>query len=300
MTEYPEFGLAATERATGQKYFSLAFIVEGSSACQPSWGGYYPVSQTPPYALSDIENLRAEGGDVIISFGGEANSELALSCTNLSQLEAAYQQVITTYGVTHVDFDIEGAAEADLASIARRDEAIAALQAAAAAAGKTLDVSFTLPVLPSGLTSDGLAVVHDAIAHGVTLSKVNVMAMDYGDANAPNPAGKMGTYAEEAATSTESQLATLYPTKTAAQLWSMVGVTPMIGVNDQTDEVLQLSDAQQLLTFAQQKGIGELSMWSSTRDKECPGGAEPSSSPTCSSIVQGPNAFTDLFEPFSG
>jgi hypothetical protein len=80
----------------------------------------------------------------------------------------------------------------------------------------------------------------------------------------------------------------------------MVGVTPMIGVNDQTDEVLQLSDAQQLLTFAQQKGIGELSMWSSTRDKECPGGAEPSSSPTCSSIVQGPNAFTDLFEPFSG
>ena len=41
---------------------------------------------------------------------------------------------------------------ADRASVDRRNQAIAILQANAAAAGKTLHVSYTLPVLPTGLT----------------------------------------------------------------------------------------------------------------------------------------------------
>lgn len=48
-----------------------------------------------------------------ISFGGEAGSELARTCTSVSQLEAAYQQVISAYGVNKIDFDIEGAAIAN-------------------------------------------------------------------------------------------------------------------------------------------------------------------------------------------
>lgn len=52
--------------------------------------------------------------------GGEAGIELAQSCTNLSQLTAAYQSVINTSHVTHIDFDIEGAAIADTADNATR------------------------------------------------------------------------------------------------------------------------------------------------------------------------------------
>ena len=77
-------------------------------------------------------------------------------------LENAYQTVITAYNLTHIDFDIEGGAEADHASIDRRSQALAALQTVAAAAGRTLDVSFTLPVLPTGLTSDGLDVLRSS------------------------------------------------------------------------------------------------------------------------------------------
>jgi hypothetical protein len=44
---------------------------------------------------------------VRISFGGESGSELAVTCTSVSQLQAAYQQVISAYDVNKIDFDIE-------------------------------------------------------------------------------------------------------------------------------------------------------------------------------------------------
>jgi signal transduction histidine kinase len=44
---------------------------------------------------------------VRISFGGESGSELAVTCTSVSQLRAAYQQVISAYDVNKIDFDIE-------------------------------------------------------------------------------------------------------------------------------------------------------------------------------------------------
>src|SRR5262249_33143099 len=153
------------------------------------------------------------------------------------------------YGVRDLDFDIEGADQGDQASLARRFQAIAQIQQTAAAAGKPVRVSLTLPVMPTGLTHDRLGVLQSAIANGVSVSVVNGMAMDYYDP-ALTYAGKMGDYAIQAATSTESQLAALYPSRSADQLWAMVGVTPMIGINDDPAEVFTITDAQKLLTFA--------------------------------------------------
>ena len=56
------------------------------------------------------------------------------------------------------------------------------------AQNKGLQVSFTLPVLPSGLTPDGVALLNGAAQAGVQVAAVNVMAMDYGDGPAPRPA----------------------------------------------------------------------------------------------------------------
>ncbi len=203
--------------------------------------------------------------------------------------------------MTHIDFDIEGAAVADNASIDRRSQAIAAFQQTAAAAGRTLDVSFTLPVLPTGLTANGLYVLQSALKYGVKISTVNAMAMDYGDSAAPNPSGQMGTYAIDSAKSTESQLSSLYGTTlTTSQLWEMVGVTPMIGVNDQSDEIFEPTDASQLLAFAKSVGMGEISMWSLTRDQEDPAGARSYAEDDSSSIVQSPFEFSDIFNAFTG
>jgi hypothetical protein len=289
----PPFDLAADLKASGTKYFTLGFIV-AQGGCTASWGGFYPVSSG--YYSAGIQALRAAGGDVIVSFGGEAGEELADACTSVSALQAQYQSVISEYNISHIDFDVEGADEGNTASLTRRFAAIAALEKA----NPTLSVSLTVPVLPQGLDFNGLNVVKSAIANGARIDNVNVMAMDYGDGPAPNPAGQMGTYAIDAARATEAQLATLYPTLTTAQLWHMVGVTALIGVNDITDEVFQVSDAQQLETFAAQTHLGRLSMWAATRDVACPGGAQTFSGDTCSSIVQQPDAFQAVLAKFTG
>src|SRR5262249_51286837 len=161
--------------------------------------------------------------------------ELAQTITSVSALQAAYQTVVDAYHFTHLDFDIEGAAVADHASIDRRSQAIAALQQADAAAGKPVQVWLTLPVLPTGLDNNGLYVLQSAVKYGVKVAGVDVMAMDYGESAAPNPQGHMGEYAIQAATSLFGQLRNVYGTSpTDAQLWQMVGVTPMIGLNDDT------------------------------------------------------------------
>jgi Cellulose binding domain len=289
---YPPFNLVTTAQRTGVKQFNLAFVVAGGSGgCTPEWGGVTAIGSDP--VAAQIGALRAIGGDVRISFGGEAGSELALTCTSVSQLETAYQQVISAYGVNKIDFDIEGAAVANTAASTRRDQAIAALQAQ----DKGLQVSFTLPVLPSGLTSDGVAVLSGAVQAGVQIAAVNVMAMDYGDGAAPNPAGQMGTYAIDAATATDAQVASVLGISDDAA-WSRIAVTPMIGVNDTSDEIFTVASAQQLAAFATSKHLAWLSMWSAARDTECPGGAVSYAQPTCSSIVQAPDAFAGALGAF--
>lgn len=284
---YPLFSLVATARATGVKQFNLAFVVAGGSGgCLPEWGGVTAIGSDP--VASQIGALRAIGGDVRISFGGQAGSELAVTCTSTAQLQAAYQQVISAYGVSKLDFDIEGAAVANTAANARRDQALAALQAA----NPGLQISFTLAVLPSGLTSDGVALLNGAVRAGVHISAVNVMAMDYGDGAAPNPGGQMATYAIDAATATDAQVANVLGISDGAA-WPKIAVTPMIGVNDTSDEVFTPASASQLEAFAASRHLAWLSMWSAARDTECPGGAENYAQPTCSGIVQTPNEFMD-------
>ena len=271
---------------------TLGFIVDGGS-CSPSWGTYYDVSST--FLASDIASATAAGRSLIVSFGGAANTELASACPTVAATTAAYQKVVDRYGIRSLDFDIEGAAIADAASVARRNQALASLQATAKAAGKPITISYTLPVLPSGLTAEGVALLRSAASAGVDVRVVNLMTMDYGDGPAPNPAGKMGQYAIDAVTSTKAQLASVWPGRTDAQLWAMLGATPMIGQNDLQGEVFTLADAQQLTTWAQGKGLGRLAMWSSARDVPCAGGPTTSVSNLCSSVDAPAGAFAAAF-----
>src|SRR5690606_2177829 len=125
--------------------------------------------------------------------------------------------------VTRLDFDIEGNDIRDEASIERRSEAIALLQAE-----RELFVSYTLPVLPTGLTEEGIAVLESAIEHGVNIDVVNIMTMNFGDSYS----GTMGEKNIQAAQSLYAQLEALYPEKSEEELWLMIGLTPMAGLND--------------------------------------------------------------------
>ncbi|MFE4605313.1 cellulose binding domain-containing protein, partial [Kitasatospora indigofera] len=293
---YPPYDLVATAKATGVKNFNLAFVVSGGG-CTPKWGG---VSDLATDAVAaQIGALRAAGGDVRASFGGANGSELALVCGTVADLTAAYQKTVDAFGLTKVDFDVEGGAIADAAANTRRAQAIAQLQKNAAAKGRTLDVSYTLPALPTGLTQEGVNLVADAKKNGVAIGAVNIMAMDFGDGVAPNPQGQMGKYAIAAATATQAQVKSVLGLDDSAA-WAKVAVTPMIGVNDVSTEVFTVADAKQLADFAKSKHLAWLAMWSGTRDKACDGGAKQYADASCSSIVQQPLDFTRALGAYTG
>lgn len=298
MTLWPTYDLAAAARNQGIRHFNLAFVVASGNGA-PCWGGQstYGIdgSDFDTKLRAQVQSVRALGGDVAVSFGGANGHELAEVLTDPAALKAAYVKVIDAYGLTRIDFDIEGAGISNHAAIDRRNSVVAQIQSERAAAGKGLEVWFTLPVLPTGLTADGLYVVNSALKAGVGLGGVNIMAMDYGNYAAPNPDGHMGDYAIQAATSLHGQLKQALPAYSDAQLWSLVGVTPMIGRNDVTNEVFDQTEARELLAFANQKGISMLSMWSLSRDQQNPNGMISGVEANSSSILQDPFEFSKIF-----
>src|SRR5205807_2486801 len=65
---------------TGQKYYTLAFIISDREGF-PAWDGSSDLRIGTKYYASQVQALRAAGGDVLISFGGEAGTEIAINTT---------------------------------------------------------------------------------------------------------------------------------------------------------------------------------------------------------------------------
>ena len=280
----PMLNQAAT--SAGLKAFTAAFVI--GSGCTPIWGDTLPVTNDPA-VTGEIATAEADGAQPIVSFGGESGSELADSCSNLSQLTAAYQSVINTLHVTHIDFDIEGAEIAYPAQNALRFQAISALEAA----NPGLVVSVTIPVNPDGPDANGQAFLAAAKAAGTRIDLINVMTMDY-YGTWDTGGADMGADAVSAAQATLAYAQTLWPSMTYAS----IGVTPMIGQNDDPAEVFTEADAQTLVSFAQQVHLGRLAFWSVDRDQPCGGSA--SGLPACSEISQQPLDFTRIFVKYTG
>jgi hypothetical protein len=116
------------------------------------------------------------------------------------------------------------------------------------------------------------------------------MAMDYGSSFT----GDMGQEAVEAAESTLTQVRADWPSDTYAN----IGVTPMIGQNDNSAEVFSEADAQTLVTWADSAHLGRLAFWSVDRDQPC--GGSVSGLPSCSEISQSALDFTKIFDAYTG
>jgi len=269
---YPPADLVAVSSAMGVKALSLAFVVQDASApCSPAWGGYnaYSVGGAGDFSGA-IAAFKSAGGQPIVSFGGASGTELADGCSSTTSVATAYQKVIDRYGIDRVDFDIEGAAVANPTGNQRRATAVAQVQKDMAAKGKSLAVSLTLPVMPDGLTADGLRTVREFVSAGVTVATINIMAMDYGSSYTD-----MGTHAITAIQTTAAQLKTIsaYSSWSDAQRTALVGVTPMIGKNDVAPEVFTISDTAKVAQYARANGVGFVGWWEATRDKPCTGGS---------------------------
>ncbi|HWU46333.1 MAG TPA: carbohydrate-binding protein [Humibacter sp.] len=279
----------------------LSFIVSSQSdACTPSWGGAYTLDQARGALDLDrrIARLQQQGGTVAVSFGGLNNDELAVGCSDVSQLQKAYASVVDRYKVGTIDLDLEGSGLGDTAVNERRAAAIAALQKERRSAGSGLAVWLTLPVAPSGMTSQATDAIDSMIKAKVDIAGVDVMVMDYG---AAKPQSQTMLAASEAAISAaQHQLGVLYDRNKLHQsdpsLWAKMGATPMIGQNDVKSEVFTLSDASAFNLWAKSKGLGRMSMWSANRDKVCGSNYVNTAivSDACSGVAQGKQTFASV------
>jgi chitinase len=285
MTNNQEPMLNAAISGAGLKAFTAAFVI--GSGCTPIWGDTLPVTNDPT-VNGEISSAQSAGAQAIISFGGAGGVELAQSCTDTNQLTSAYQTVVNTLHVNHIDFDVEGAAIADTASLNRRFAAIKNLESA----NSGLVVSVTIPVLPNGPDNYGQSFLQAAKADGARLDLINVMTMDYYGSWDSNP--QMGSYATQAATATLNFARTLWSSDT----YGNIGITPMIGQNDDAAEIFTENDAHTVVNFASANGIGRLAFWSVDRDQPCGGGV--SGLPSCTNISQSKLDFSKIFDSYAG
>jgi hypothetical protein len=282
MGAWPTPSLTEMATAGNLPSFSLGFIT--GNGCKASWFGAY--DPRTAWGKDQIDAIRARGGDVKISFGGAAGSELAQVCSTAQATATEYQAVVDAYQLRYLDVDIEGSAVADPVSILRRSQALSILQQNR----PNLKISLTLPVLPEGLDANGFAVLKSARDNGINLDLVNIMAMDYNRAS-----GNYGDFAVQAAQSTFSQIKSLWPALTDAQAWLKVGVTPMLGRNDDGGTFNQ-THSTQLVNFARTKHLGMLSFWEMTRDRNACNG----SLTNCTNVPQTPYQFSQLFATYTG
>ncbi len=291
------FKLTDCNDACGLKYFTLAFIIarqEGERRNmkyfqEPSWDGRIPVEQN--LYKDQIDAIRTRGGDVIMSFGGQAGKELANVIDDPVRLEAAYQKVIDQYQFTWLDFDIEGdgLAKGKLDS-QRRNTALAALQKK----NPRLIFSYTLPVDPDGLSDSSRDLLTDAVKKGVKVHSVDLMIMWYGKKfiNQGKSEGQLGV---DSANIAHQQLQKI-------DLAIRVGLCACLGRNGSRDEVFTFEDAKTIKAFADKTAwVCSLHYWSINDDsgRRRRRGPTADGGQTADANQPRPWAFANLFKSFT-
>ncbi|MGH3762882.1 chitinase [Actinophytocola sp.] len=277
----PTPSLVDVANATGQKVFTLAFVLADSTGCNPSWGGTIPLDD--PRILDDIRALRAMGGEVIVATGGAAGPYLEYTCDSAEALAGAYRKILDTVGTNHLDVDVEATIPQDLVN-----QALAQVQDE-----RGTSVSYTMRVQGDdyGMDPYSLQVLRSAAAHGVDVL-VNPMTMEFGTSR-PD----WGDAVIAAAEASLGQMREIWPGMSDADLKRRLGVTPMIGRN-YNGKVFELDHARRLVDWANANHIGLVAFWSAGRDNgSCPGGGV---SPTCSGIAQDTFEFTSITHGFTG
>ncbi len=253
-TSYAFSTLVEMKSKGGPAAVTIAFVLSGGG-CQ--------VTTDIQDNLADVKAYVAAGGHVKASFGGADGTYLENACADAPSLAAAISAFVDATGITDLDFDIEQGSTSSNATLnAMRATALATVQAQ-----KGIRVAFTLPVNPDGLDSLGLAVVTAAVKAGVAISFVNIMTMDYGDGT------NLGSVPVQSIDATAKQLEAAISGLDADAAYRMLGVTPMIGDNDDS-EVFSVANAQTLIAYAKEKHLGLVAFWAIQRDEKCPSGTD--------------------------
>jgi chitinase len=273
--------------ATGQKAFELAFILAPSGGgCTPTWDGTDPVS-SDTQVRAVINEVRADGGDVSVSAGGYNGTKLGQECGTPAATAAAYQQVITAYGLHAIDFDLE---EPEIESASSIDNELGAAQILQAD-NPGLYVSVTIPSTTTGANYFGQLLLDNAKSLGFTPNNYSIMPFDGGFSGAASQITALQDF--------NAQLSSTFGWSSATA-YAHEGVSGMNGRTDSAEYFYQ-SDFQSVLNFAEANGMSRYTFWSLNRDRECdPPDNNGDLSSECSSVTQNPYDFTKYTVEFAG
>jgi chitinase len=275
-SDAPDLGTVMS--ATGQKAFDMAFILADGSSCAPAWNGTDPVSSDTQVAAV-INEVRSDGGDVIVSAGGYNGTKLGQVCGTAAATAAAYQQVISTYGLHAFDFDLE---EPEIENSAAIDNELGAAQILQEN-NPGLFISVTIPSIATGANYFGQQLLDEALTLGFTPNDYTIMPFDGGFNG--------GSAQVTALQDFNAQLVSTFGWSSSTA-YAHEGFSGMNGRTD-TGEYFYQSDFQTVLSFAQSAGLGRFTFWSVNRDRECdPVDNNDVTSSECSSVAQNPWDFT--------
>jgi chitinase len=258
--------------ATGQKAFDMAFILASGGSCAPAWDGTDPVSSDTQVA-GVISAVRSAGGDVIVSTGGYNGTKLGQVCSSASATAAAYQQVITTYGLHAIDFDLEEPEIENATAIANELGAAQILQRN----NPGLFISITMPATTTGANYFGQQLLNEAKTLGFTPNDYTIMPFDGGFSGGSSQVTALQDF--------NAQLVSTFGW-TSAQAYAREGFS---GMNGRTDigEYFYQNDFQTVLSFAESSGLSRYTFWSVNRDRQCnPVNNNGVTSSECSSVAQ--------------
>ena len=266
--------------ATGEKAYVLAFVLaENNSTCAPAWDGGSSVVSSGDAVASQINALRADGGDVSVSFGGYNGTKLGQVCGSASATAAAEQTVINAYGLHAIDLDLEEPEYEITSAIANELGAAQILQRD----NPGLYISVTMPGTTSGTGWFGEQLLDEAKSLGFTPNSFTIMPFDGGFSGASSQISALQQF-NSILTSTFG-----WSSSTA---YAYEGVSSMNGRTDSAEYFYQ-SDFQSVLSFAESVGLGRYSFWSVNRDRECnPPYNNGTLSSSCSSVTQNSWDFT--------
>jgi chitinase len=276
-SDAPDLGTVMS--ATGQKAFDMAFILaDGGSSCSPAWNGTDPVASDTQVAAV-INEVRSDGGDVIVSAGGYDGTKLGQVCGTAAATAAAYQQVITTYGLHAFDFDIE---EPEIENTAAVDNELGAAKILQED-NPGLFISITMPSITTGANYFGQQLLDEAASIGFTPDDYTIMPFDGGFSG--------GSAQVTALQDFNAQLVSAFGWSSSFA-YAHEGFSGMNGRTDDAEYFYQ-SDFQTVLSFAQSVGLGRYTFWSVNRDRECdPPDNNGDLSSECSSVTQNSWDFT--------
>ncbi|SED68691.1 Glycosyl hydrolases family 18 [Amycolatopsis tolypomycina] len=267
--------------ATGVKWFTLAFILS-NGYCNPQWDGGRAL--TGGVDQNTINTIRANGGDVIPSFGGYSGNKLESSCGSAGELAAGYQKVINAYGLKAIDIDIEADAYSNPTVQQRTVDALKTVRAN----NPGIKLYVTFGTDQSGPDN---SLVNRAAQSGLTVDGWVIMPFDFGGAGQ-----NMGTLTQRAAEGLKNVVKSAYGYDDDTAYRHM-GISSMNGITD-VGETVTLADFTTILGYANTHHLARLTFWSANRDRPCPGGYP--NNDTCSGVSQQAWDFTRIFARYSG